>query len=557
MPFAPRLCLNSAGYFCRDGERLIPVGVNYWPASCGVEMWQRWPEEEIQHDLDVVVGLGLNSVRFFLRWQDFEPDPGAYDEAALARLEQFLSWCRDRGLLAQPSLFVGWMSGGTFWPRWKGERNAFADPDMVERAASYAGRIAEVVAPYDACLLGLDQGNELCCLTDSREAPPDAVVAWCRQVNEAIRGAYPGCVIISGNEQNQIVSDTGWRLGNQPGTDLYSMHAYPVPTWHSVPFDGMTDPLCQSLLPLYTKIARAFGPVMVQEFGTIATFGRRQQDSYLRAMLPAAWEAGANGFLWWCLRDIHARVHPYVKNNFESTLGLVDAEDRVKPGLEYYVEFTTSLRDRPAPDRRGNVALYLPKHYYPRDNQENPGNDPRQLSRWLVMANYLLQRLGYRVEIVRGDLVRSDRPIATEISTIVVPGALLCADEADALDAWVRRGGHLVWHGPDPVNWGWAYVRLLGARPVDYRAARQVKVALGGDVWEVNAFPRNARIELEPDGAEVLARDDTGLPAVLRHAAGRGRVTYATGVIEESAAAVAGDRQRRDRWQRWYAAMLS
>lgn len=552
MPLAPRLCLDTEGYLSRDGKRFIPVGVNYWPASCGVEMWRRWPQEEIQHDLDVVVALGLNSVRFFLRWQDFEPEPGAYDGVALARLEEFLSWCRARGLYAQPSLFVGWMSGGTFWPRWKGARNAFAEPYMVERALSYARRIAEVVAPYDDCLLGIDQGNELCCLSDSREAPPDAVIAWCRRVNEAIRDAYPNCVIISGNEQNQIVSDTGWRLGDQPGTDLYSMHAYPVPAWHSVPFDGMTDPLCQSLLPLYTKIARAFGPVMVQEFGTIATFGHRQQDTYLRAMLPAAWEAGANGFLWWCLRDIHARVHPYVKNNFESTLGLVDAEDHVKPGLAYYVEFARSLSERPTPERRGDVGLYMPKHYYPRDNPENPGNDPRQLSRWLVMANYLLQRLGHRVEIVRGD-----QPIATQARTIVVPGGLLGADEADALDAWVGGGGHLVWHGPDPVNWGWAYVRLLGARPVDYRAARPVKVALAGDVWEVGTYPRSARIELEPDGAEVLARDDTGLPAVLRHPVGRGRVTYATAVVEESAAAVAGDRRLRDRWQRWYAAVLS
>ena len=80
------------------------------------------------------------------------------------RLAQFLGWCAERGLYAQPSLFVGWMSGGTFWPEWKAGRNLFADPFMVERSAAFARRAAEVIAPFDGHLLGIDQGNEICCL---------------------------------------------------------------------------------------------------------------------------------------------------------------------------------------------------------------------------------------------------------------------------------------------------------------------------------------------------------------------------------------------------------
>jgi MoaA/NifB/PqqE/SkfB family radical SAM enzyme len=79
----PRIALDREGFFSRGGERLVPVGVNYWPASCGVEMWQAWPEDEIRHDLDVVRDLGLNCVRFFLRWQEFEPAEGRYDGTAL------------------------------------------------------------------------------------------------------------------------------------------------------------------------------------------------------------------------------------------------------------------------------------------------------------------------------------------------------------------------------------------------------------------------------------------------------------------------------------------
>lgn len=544
--------IGPDGYFQRDGRRWVPAGVNYWPASAGVEMWQRWPADEIRHDLDVVRELGLNSIRFFLRWQDFEPAPGEYDARMFERLADFLTWCAEREVMAQPSLFVGFMSGGFFWPAWQAGRNIFADPFMVERAAAFAGRAAAVIAPFHAGLLGIDQGNELSCLPDSVTAPPSAVVAWCGTINAAIRRVYPECLIVSGNEQNQILNDTGWRFGEQPGTDYYSMHGYPVPAWHRIAFDGMTDPLCQTLLPFYTRIARAFGAVMVQEFGTIVTFGAAQQDRYLRAILPACWEAGSNGFLWWCLRDITADVHPYIKNSFEGTLGLVDARDRVKPGLEYYLEFARSLPERPAPRQADEaIGLYFPRHYYLRENQANPGNSPLDLSRRLIIAAYLLGRLGHAVRIVRGD-----RPLDPALRTLVVPGALLAGDEIAALDGWVRAGGRLIWHGPDPMNWSHTCGGLLGAWPVDYRSPIPVRLEIFDDTWTFATYPRAMRMELVPDTATVLANDERGLPVVLSNTVGQGRVRYALPLVEDAMAAVSADREARDRWTAWYAGML-
>jgi hypothetical protein len=431
---------------------------------------------------------------------------------------------------------------------------------MVARSTTFARQTTEIITPFHNHLLSIDQGNEICCLSDSSTAPPQAVIDWCQQVNEAIRSVYPACLIISGNEQNQVINDTGWRFNQQPGTDLYSMHGYPVPAWHSIGFDGMTDPLCQSLLAFYTQVARAFGPVMVQEFGTIVTFGAKHQDAYLRAILPACWEAGANGFLWWCLRDIRADVHPYLKHRFESTLGLVDDRDVVKPGLEYYVEFAHSLAKRPSPTPSDGLAaagdkpigIYWPKHFYPRDNPQNPGNEPRQLSRWLVMANYCLRQLGYGTRIVRGD-----QPLDPGLETLVIPGAMLDALEVQALEAWVQGGGTLIWHGPDPVNWGHEYVRLLGARPVDYRACRPARVDAFGETWTMGRYPRDMRVELVVDGAAVLGRDQDSLPMLLRHTAGEGQVVYALPVVEASAAEAAGDRQARNRWLRWYRGVLA
>lgn len=546
------ITLDSNGYFSHNGARFVPVGVNYWPGSCGVEMWLAWPEAEIQHDLDVIAGLGLNSLRFFLRWQDFEPEAGQYADVMFKRLEQFLGWCQARNLYAQPSLFVGWMSGKEFWPSWRAGRNLFSEPCMMDRAQHFAEQAATVIAPYHSHLLGIDLGNELSALPDSWNAPPSAVYTWCETITRAIRRSYPDCLIVSGGDNSQVTSDTGWRLGQQPGTDYYSIHSYPMPAWQPIGFDGLTDPLCQSLLPFYTQVVRAFGPVMVQEFGTLVTFGAEQQDRYLRAILPACWEAGGNGFLWWCLRDIRATIQPYIKNNFESSLGLVDMQDRIKPGLDYFIEFAraTATFSTPKPSAEA-IGLYLPKHYYPRENSENPGNQPRQLAGWMLIANHLLRQLGHSTQIVRGD-----QPLDAGLKTILVPGAFLGADEQEALETWTRAGGRLIWHGPDPYNWGYTCIRLLGAKPVDYRSARAVKVNSFDDEWSLSEHPRGCRVEAVTETAIVLARDEQGLPALLMNTLGDGCVVYALPLIEASILPLAAEPAKRERWLKWYAKIL-
>ncbi len=544
--------IDSSGYFNRAGRRLIPYGVNYWPGTCGVEMWRTWPVAEIRRDLAAMQSLRMNCVRFFLRWQDFEPRPGAYDRVAFRRLGQFLDWCREFGLLAHPSLFVGWMSGGIFWPEWKQGRNLFSDATMRRRSTAFAHRAVKACAGHRDIVLAIDQGNEICCLPDCLAASPADVEAWCRDVNAAVRRADPKVLIISGNEQAQVTADTGWRFGAQPGCDLYSMHTYPNSAWHSLPFDGMADPLGQSLFPFYMKCARAFGPVMMQEFGTIFTAGRCCDD-YLRAVLPACWEAGANGFLWWSLRDFTAKGHPYDRNAFEGPLGVATDGGELKDVLSFFGEFAETLPERPAPViDQGDVALYWPRQYYLRDNPFNPGNDPRELSRRLVIAHYILTQLGHRVGIVRGD-----QPLdGISAGTIVVTGAQLTAEETSALAAWVETGGRLIWHGPDVTTWGSAANRLLGADATDIRAPRAPAVRAFGSTWEFSKFPRDVFVDVAVRHAQVVAKDRAGRPVVLLHHFGRGTVAACLAQPDEQFAAQSNDRSVRADWGRWYAGML-
>lgn len=543
------IALHPSGRCFVDGGRpFVPAGVNYWPGSCGVEMWAAWPEAEIRADLALVRGLGLDTVRFFLRWQDFEPEEGVHAVAMFARLDRLLGWCGELGLRAHPSLFVGFMSGGVFWPAWKRGRNLFSDPAMLARCAAFAAAAARIIARHREHILAVDLGNEMNCLGDAHAASPAENAHWFAQVTAAVRGVDPDLLIVSGNDQNQVMSDVH-RFDRQVGTDFLSMHGYPVPDWHAVPFDGMADPLAPDLLPCYCAAARSFAPVMLQEFGTILTVDAQRQHGYLAAMLPAARAAGANGFLWWCLRDIPALIHPYTRVGMEAHLGLVDAQGRPKPGVEPFLGFARGLDPLAAPPSAG-LALAWPRHWWHRDEPANPGNHPGACARRLALAFHHVKAVAGQPEVVR-----LERGVPAHVRILAVAGmALDHADQRVLLD-WVRGGGRLLWHAPAAMQWGDPQSELIGARPIDYRARRAVSVQAFGEGWD---FPEPAgqRPEVRIDAAAVVARDEDGLPAVGLNRVGAGLVAWALPPVEEAVAAVGPRPALRARWRGWYRGML-
>lgn len=546
--------LDSKGYFQRDGRRIIPVGVNYWPASSGVEMWARWDPDEIRRDLDIVRGIGLDCVRFFLRWPDFEPSFGNYDEAMFGRLRDFLGWCRERGILAHPCMVVGFMSGGYFWPADKGGRNLYADPAVRAASAAFCAKAAATMRPFADTILGLDLGNELDCADAG--ASPAEIERWCREVTDAIRAAWPDVLIVSGLDSSPVMRECNWHIDAQPGTDFLSVHNYPVPEWNVVEFDGMTDPLCHDILPLNTLIARAFGPVMLQEFSTIISQGAPECESYLQPVVRGCRENGANGFLWWCLHDISAPVHPYDKSAFERRLGIVGKDGMVKPSLRGLVsllrEIAADPSDPPRHDPAECVGLYLPREIYGRDNPFNPGNDLSQVYCRLLAAYHILKRIGRNVMVVRGDL-----PIPEGLGALLVAGAALTGIESRAIAEWVAAGGSLLWSGADWRCWTEELDAVTGATPVDMRRPSEVDVELFGRTWKMDAASAcGVRTVARETTADVVARSGDGLPAVFAHRYGRGACVTTTVSAEGSVIRLGARRAERDEWRAWFEGVL-
>jgi hypothetical protein len=64
-------------------------------------------------------------------------------------------------------------------------------------------------------------------------------------------------------------------------------------------------------------------------------------------------------------------------------------------------------------------------------------------------------------------------------------------------------------------------------------------------------------VEVETLDASVMARDESGLPVLLRRPLGKGCVVTAMPFVEEGIAAFADDRPSRDRWLQFYLGELA
>src|SRR6185437_8758890 len=94
------------------------VGVNYWPAATAMGWWSSFDPVEVEADFARIAASGLDSVRVFLTWEDFQPTPGLVDREMLARLLVVAAVAAGLGLALIPTLFTGHMSGVNWIPPW-------------------------------------------------------------------------------------------------------------------------------------------------------------------------------------------------------------------------------------------------------------------------------------------------------------------------------------------------------------------------------------------------------------------------------------------------------
>ena len=360
---------------------------------------------EVTEDFGRIAAAGMDCVRFFLMWEDFQPEPATVNHEMLERLLKVADTAAAAGLTIMPTLFTGHMSGVDWIPPWalggtdRDERfrvvseggvveaklrNWYSDVEVMEAQALLAGEAARSLAGH-AALLAWDLGNE----NSNCVIPPDAVRGrrWLGRMTESIRKADPTAQITIGIHMEDLEENRN--LGPAEAAeacDFLTMHGYPI---YAQWAEGRTD---QSLVPFLTEITRWLGngaDVLFSEFG-LPTYtagdpiGERdalrtpilvpEDDAarYTGDVLSELQGADATGAMLWCYADYDAATWsapPLDLSVHERSFGLWRADGSAKPSLAQVSGFAGRLR-LPAPDH--DWIDIEPQEYWQRPSAQLP-----------------------------------------------------------------------------------------------------------------------------------------------------------------------------------------
>jgi hypothetical protein len=94
------------------------LGLTYWPRRSAFGWWQEYDRGATRDELAHVAALGCDTVRFCLRWEDFQPGPQRINSAAMHALEHALDTAGEAKLRVVAALFPVAIGGALQLPAW-------------------------------------------------------------------------------------------------------------------------------------------------------------------------------------------------------------------------------------------------------------------------------------------------------------------------------------------------------------------------------------------------------------------------------------------------------
>lgn len=144
----PGLVTRSGPDLARDGGRFVPKGINYYAKDCSWFCF--WDEYEsflgqIEHELDLASGLGINAIRIFLPYNRFDSTAG--NNRNLNNLDHFLGLLKNRGMVAIVTLFDFYPSQATSPPY---------SPQDYENSKRHIDAVINKIGTANPTVLGWD-----------------------------------------------------------------------------------------------------------------------------------------------------------------------------------------------------------------------------------------------------------------------------------------------------------------------------------------------------------------------------------------------------------------
>ena len=396
-----------------EAER-FRVGVNYWPARTAMGWWTSFEPAEVEADFARIAACGLDSVRVFLTWEDFQPAPNRVDRSLLEQLVRVADLAAGLGLDLMPTLFTGHMSGVNWIPAWAlggsdgdprfrvvsggsvvhtGLRNWYTDRAIAAAQALLAREAAAALAGHEA-IWAWDLGNENsnCVIPPTRSAAR----AWL----DAPHLGDPQCGR-DGTRHGRAPHGGSRRgsparpAGGSKACDLLSMHGYPIyARWADGPIDD-------HLLPFLARVTHWLGES--RDLFSASSGCRRYASSERMPRWPTRYgerhmasalgrRAGCLGALLWCYSDYDRRLgEPAVGSRAPRALsfGLWRADGSPKPAVAAIAAFVGA--ERCTAGRRGPWIDIGPDEFRldPQTQLPRLYRRYRTGSRWIRLRNRL------------------------------------------------------------------------------------------------------------------------------------------------------------------------
>ena len=369
------------------------LGCNYWASHAGIFMWRDWRPDVINSDFETLAANGIELLRVFPLWPDFQPisllraqsglpvemrfgeaplptDPVGRAGVSAEMLERFAVLCKladQHGLRLIVGLVTGWMSGRLFVPPALEGLNPITDSVSIAWQIKYVRTLVENLRS-ESCVVAWDLGNECNCMgpSPSREAS----YLWTASIGNTIRAADSTRPVISG--MHGLSAPTGnpsspWVIDDQAElTDILTTHPYPYFTRHT-----RNDAVNAFRTTLHATAESRFyadlggKPCFVEEVGVMGPMIASEEVAaeFARVVLYSLWANDCRAFLWWCNHDQTELVNaPYDWIGVELELGLLRTDHTCKPVLREMGAFHDFLRTLPfdaLPPRRPEAVCLL------------------------------------------------------------------------------------------------------------------------------------------------------------------------------------------------------
>lgn len=352
------LCVFSANgedksFRLEDGT--FGLGVNYWSSHAGISMWRNWNPEVVDNDLKKLSEIGINVLRIFPLWSDFQPIKAArnasgrivdfrFDESPLpdtplgqsgiseemiSHLKELLKIGEKYNISFIVSLVTGHMSGRVYTPEVLDGLNPLTDPLALKWEIQF---VKSIVSELKNCenIIGWGLGNESNCMGGVSK---EQAFVWSSLIANTIRSVDNNRPVLS---DMHGLSPTGtWSIIDQGYiTDMLTTHPYPLFTANC-----NYEPI-NTIRPLMHGIAESTyyrgisgKPVLIEEMGSLGPMLANEQITadFFRVATFSSWVHGFYSSMWWCNSDFEDIYDaPYDWNSFEAELGIFKSDGAPK-----------------------------------------------------------------------------------------------------------------------------------------------------------------------------------------------------------------------------------